>query len=935
MSKLKHKTNCKKQTKGVETTSQINLRYKILAFILALLMILGLFSSLPLFALNETEAKGAKQIDEAALKKAKAKLKDEVAKLPYTKEELIYVSLDPNNKADSKCLTPTVYVVNYFEAKQDCTVTDFGNYAEVHNLQPSKEWNVSKENDQSKIEFKLKKGEFFYYQGQLNDIALPWQIAYQYTLDGKVLSPAEIAHKDGHFKLEMSIKPNLKADTSFYDSYILQLQFALPLANFSNIKAKDAQISIAANKTNVVFMQLPKQTKTYVIEADAKDINLPSSNLTALPITFDLEADGLLGKQMGQLKALENGIGQLNSASNQLNNGYSKLSNGICELNIGSQKLANGGIELGDGAIKFSSGLQQYQAGLQQYLAGVGQLNSGMQEVKAGLSKAELQSYMSLLQDLQKYLTELPEGKEISLEELETKLDILTDTLEKFLTLLKQNQDLLSKILSLKVPPLDVAQMEKALNGITETVNELANMVDKLPDILALPNRNGVTPKPNSASKPAVTPSAKSAETPDGKLAVKPDTTPSVNAVTPDVKPSVAPDEKPSAATDTKPSVTPAETPDGKLAVKPDITPSVEPDAKPSAMPDTQPAAKRDMAPSVTPNVQAEATPNGNSAITNEAKSATSEAKAVMSNTAFTPTSFATPKKQTFVATSLSSLGPKPNPPFSLHDLKAKLHNLATELNKLQAQMKEISSFVEAIKKLKASLPDKALNVEELITKLNTTIEQLKKAKELIHKLRAEKNDAKLPGAKEIAEILDNIPKLIDGLNQLADGSSKLALNGAILSEKGGELVAGANQLTGGILMYVDGTFKLSKGVSKLADGAIKLEQGFQAFQAGFNKLSQATNGMSETAKQKMTQMINDLLGQNFSAHSFISDKNQKHTISQFVFIFPGTSASENAKTPEPSQQAESSSSNANVAPNKDSSLWQKLKALFKPASND
>lgn len=760
---------------------------KILVFVLALLLVLSLFVNL--FAEDKSDMTDANS--------KLAQLKTEREKLPYTKQELIYVSLDPQNTPNGRHLTPKVYVVNYFEAKEDCSVTDYGAYSDVSNLQPDKAWEVDNAGTTKVIKFKLKKGEFFYYQGQIENVALPWQITYSYELDGKKLSANEIAHKNGHFALNIVIEPNKDSDVSFADSYIMQVQLAFPLANFSNIKADDAQISIAANKTNIVFMHLPKQTSKYHIEATAKDISLPSSNFTALPLTFQMEPHDLIDKQMGQLKQLEFGIGQLNNASNKLVSGYQKVSEGIDKLNAGSQELASGGNRLSTGAVQFNVGLHQYQSGLQQYLAGVEQLNNGVQQAKQHLDKQNLSTYISVIKELQDYLGNIESTSlnKKSFETLVNELDTLIKVLNSLKQLLSQNKDLLDKLTQLNMPSFNIAALEPSLDTTIAIIDDTLSTLDNF----SLPH-------------------------------------------------------------------------------------------------------------------QPQATAQSDAPI-NDAEQATN-----VSNESVT-----SPLKN------------------HLDTLKAQLNKLKNALSNIKSQLAEVQSLANALQELKKQLQadGSSKNADKIITKLDETIKHLQMAKDLLNKLKEANAESNLPDPKEIAKLLSNIPKMLDGLKQLANGSAKLAENGAILSEKGEELLNGSDQLTSGILQYVGGTHELANGVNKLAQGTAVLDKGFQSFQSGFNKLNHAMSGMSQKAKSKLTATLKDLLGQNFKPHSFINEKNQLQTISQFVFIFPGTQLVNNKVSPKEISELSQAVPNNNGELKSSKSInplklfFEKLKALFFKWQND
>lgn len=884
-----------KSTKKELVIKGLDTRRKLIALLLALLMIVSLFASLlaennftqPTKQLIGTENQQNTRDIEDKLAKQKA----EREKLPYTKQELVYISLGSKNTPNQQNLTPTIYVVNYFEAKEDCTVSDYGPYSEINKLQADKEWLVSEQNNIKHIEFKLKKGEFFYYQGLVKEIAIPWQITYSYELDGHAASVEEISGKSGKFALNISIKQNSQADTTFADSYIMQVQFALPLANFSNIKAEGAQISIAANKTNVVFMHLPKQSSNYRIEATAKSISIPSSNFAALPLTFQMENYDLLDKQIGQLKQLEFGIGQLNAAANKLGSGYHKLNAGIGRLNSGSKELTQGGNMLGDGAVRFNSGLHQYQAGLQQYLSGVVELSSGLKQVNEGLAQKDLNPYLDLLKDLEKYLSSLESDSENkkSLKKLEAEVDSLLTTLKALHNLLSKNKNLLDKLLQLKAPEYDGAKLEQSLHVTIKAIDATLRLLYKLPTTsLTNSRQTDLAPLPNTSP----TGSEENLLNEVSNEADKQESTIRTQTNIPAANSTDDNSSTSSPSTDKSEEVKTKEAAEKSDEIAATTRASLKDVHQPLLVATTNPAPNK---------------------ITN----------------AYQPISVA-PKKTIF-ATPSSDLV-KANP---IADLKKNLEELKAHLETLQGQLQEINTLVMALKNLQKQLedPNNPLNnAEAVINKLAETIQHLEKAKELLHKLNNASPGGKVPSTKEIAEILKSIPQLLDGLKKLADGSNKLAINALVLQEKSYELLDGSSKLTGGILQYIEGTQKLAKGINALASGAFQLDKGFLAFQSGFNQLGQATNGMSIQAKAKIIATLKELLGQNFEPHSFISVKNQKLTVSQFVFIFPGTTLVTADSVPETEQnrkQEQVDKANLAKAPNYKSSFFAKLKALF------
>lgn len=468
-------------------TSRLKLRYRLLALLVSLLLIASLFAGLLASDLPQQKAAQATSTAKAS---ATATAATDSRNQDYVKHELIYSNLNAPDE---------LYAVNYFEAKKDCNVTDYGNYSETVSLKPEKKLETSQVDNLTTVKFPLQKGEFFYYQAKLQKTALPWKIEYSYQLGGQEMTATEIAGKSGHFTLKMKISADKSVDSSFFDSYILQFTLALPLNSFHNIKAEQAQISLAADKTNIVFLKLPKQEAEYTVTADANNIHIPSAMLTALPLTFKLDGSSLLQKQLNGLSQLENGINQLHLAAGALSSGYSRLNQGIEELAGGGRKLASGSEQLFDGASAFTDGLQRYSDGLTQYFAGVKRLDGGMQQVKQALSSDKLQAQLTFLEDLKEYLDKAsPDMQKIDLQKLEQQMDLLLQSLDKILSLFKQNQKLLLQLSKIKLPDINIAALQQQISHLESLIKQIEDLLPATANLVptrSLPQGNAVSDK--------------------------------------------------------------------------------------------------------------------------------------------------------------------------------------------------------------------------------------------------------------------------------------------------------------------------------------------------------------------------------------------------------------------------------------------------------
>lgn len=496
-------------------TSRLKLRYRLLALLVSLLLIASLFAGL---LASDLPKQKAAQATSNAKASATATAATDSRNQDYVKHELIYSNLNAPDE---------LYAVNYFEAKKDCNVTDYGNYSETVSLKPEKKLETSQADNLTTVKFPLQKGEFFYYQAKLQKIALPWKIEYSYQLDGQEMTATEIAGKSGHFTLKMKISADKSVDSSFFDSYILQFTLALPLNSFHNIQAEQAQISLAADKTNIVFLKLPKQEAEYTVTADANNIHIPSAMLTALPLTFKLDGSSLLQKQLNGLGQLESGINQLHQAAGALSSGYSRLNQGIEELAGGGRKLASGSEQLFDGASAFTDGLQRYSDGLTQYFAGVKRLDGGMQQVKQALSSDKLQAQLAFLEDLKEYLDKAsPDMQKIDLQKLEQQMDLLLQSLDKILSLFKQNQELLLQLSKIKLPDINIDALRQQISHLEALIDQIEKLLPATANLVprrSLPQEDTVNDKSDTKLPQTAAQTEKAAPNPSEKRAMPPE----------------------------------------------------------------------------------------------------------------------------------------------------------------------------------------------------------------------------------------------------------------------------------------------------------------------------------------------------------------------------------------------------------------------------
>lgn len=321
----------------------------------------------------------------------------------YLKNENVYAKLDASGASSD------AYVVNTFDLKNASDITDYGAYSSVKNLT-----NLTVlDNSSDRTSFSADDGKF-YYQGTLENTALPWLFSITYQLDGKELSPEELGGKSGSLKISLSLRQNTSVDSIFYDNYVMQISLSLDSEKCTNINAPDATLADAGSNQQLAFTILPGTDADFSIETDVTDFSMSGFSIAAVPYsmnvdTGDLGTDDLTG-QFSDLteavdllnegtKELSDGISALNSGSTSLQNGSSQIKDGLSALSGSSTDLTNASYQIGTalGTISnqlsgadFSSidSLKELPATLMQLSGALTQIKDGLSQLNNGFAQA-------------------------------------------------------------------------------------------------------------------------------------------------------------------------------------------------------------------------------------------------------------------------------------------------------------------------------------------------------------------------------------------------------------------------------------------------------------------------------------------------------------------------------------------------------------------
>ena len=282
------------------------------------------------------------------------------------KEEVVYVMTDAQGNVEN------VNVVNIF-GKGD--VTDYGDYSSVKMLTSTEP--ITQNGD--KITFTTGK-EKVYYQGTLENAQIPWNIGITYTLDGKEISPEELAGQSGTLKIHILITENTKADSTFYENYALQAAFTLDTAKCENIVAEGATLANVGADKQISYTVLPGKGLDAEITADVVDFEMDAVAINGVKLDLNIEIDD---------SELMDKVSEIQDATTDLNDGAKELKDGAGDLNDGAKELKDGAVDLNDGAKELKDGAKDLQDGAKDLYDGVNSLDDGINSLKGGIGTVQ------------------------------------------------------------------------------------------------------------------------------------------------------------------------------------------------------------------------------------------------------------------------------------------------------------------------------------------------------------------------------------------------------------------------------------------------------------------------------------------------------------------------------------------------------------------
>lgn len=323
----------------------------------------------------------------------------------FTKDETVYSNLKSNGEEYKTIVT--THIINEEDEKLLKDMTDLLN---IENTSGDEKFTQ----DGESIVWEANKNDI-YYKGETKK-ELPIDINVKYELDGKEITPEEIAGKTGKVKITIEItnkdehEVTIKGKTEkMYTPFVVATGTYIDNDNNKNIEVKNGKIIDDGSKTMVVGLTFPGMQES--LNIDKEKLEIP----TNIEITMDsqnFEMKNIINYVtpkvieetdldiFNKLDEIYEKVNTLQSASKQIEDGAKTLAEGTTtyvekseEFNNAINKFTEGistanksYIQLDDGINSLNNSIPTLTSGSKQISDGLNQVNVGVKTMNDKLS---------------------------------------------------------------------------------------------------------------------------------------------------------------------------------------------------------------------------------------------------------------------------------------------------------------------------------------------------------------------------------------------------------------------------------------------------------------------------------------------------------------------------------------------------------------------
>lgn len=754
------------------------------------------------------------------------------------KDESVYLISDANGNVNK-----TIVVDHLKNKDKKDTLEDASNLSDIENVKGKEKFTQSGD----KLTWQAG-GKDIYYQGTATEEP-PVTQKVTYYLDGKEISPEDLAGKSGKVKIRFDYTNTTSyTETVNGEKQTVSVPFAavtgLVLGDgFENIEVTNGKAEVSDSSSVVLGYALPGLKDSLGIKdgdldgdvnipeymemtADVKNFSMPAA------MTFVVNASDYVSTDGIDTSDLDDMINDLKDASTQLQDGSKTLAEGTDTLADGLSTLQS---KLGT----FASGVGTLQSGLKAYTDGVSTLSGGLNTL--GNSTGAL---VSGADKLNSGAGQLASGSAILKDGLKTYTDGAStlaagaSNLDAGMDTLKSGTDTLSQ----------------SAPSLVSGVNSLSDGINTLDKALKTPMSEEGAAKYKEAAKAGV----------DAKLA---DDT---NATSYNNTKKYAAEKYYNEMTSDSSVEKTVESLKANKTLYNMIYSTVEAQVKQqienaiqeyvSNGVSREEAIKAICGQDYDKYVEELSTSNTDSQLKTMATQvldgvASSSKDAVGTSVADAAKTGAETGAQEAVITGIDST--KKNISDQINAKQESGESLVSGATKLNLGAKVLAEKLPELTKGVADLKDGSSQLNAGAAKLTSNNDTLNAGATALN-----------AGASQLSagtqSLMNSVPTLTSGIKQLVDGSNTLVANNAQLNSGASQLADGTNQIVSGVDQLTTGSKTLSEGAHTLADGMVQFNE------EGINKILDAYNGDLKPFTDKLQAVID--AGEEYQTYSAIAD---------------------------------------------------------------
>lgn len=237
---------------------------------------------------------------------------------------------------------------------------------------------------------------------------LPVELRFSYRLNGKEITPEELAGKSGSVEIRIDYTNKVSEareirgrEERLYTPFLMLSALVLDNERYSEVEMENGKLVSDGSRTLAIGYALPGMRESLALpeelglelpdhvclRAEVKDFSLDSVYTLAASDLFgsyDENDPEALEKLLASVQDLSDGMAQLLEGAKALNAGLDTLMEKSGDLQSGVSALAEGADQLSEGAKRLSGGAKDLASGTAELKNGAGQLAQGAESLRDG-----------------------------------------------------------------------------------------------------------------------------------------------------------------------------------------------------------------------------------------------------------------------------------------------------------------------------------------------------------------------------------------------------------------------------------------------------------------------------------------------------------------------------------------------------------------------